>query len=359
MSSRRIRLFVSFVLILSAVPLLTGAGNGDEARAEHQRIVEFWTPERVAQAVPRDFVLDPGTGRFSPSKKPDGKPGGGPGGGGGGGGGGEDTSVVTGSSWKEGGEIDGAVGKVLFAMGGSYYVCSATVIKDPGGNDRSLILTAAHCVYDESDPDTAFADNWMFIPDYDAKPASLTADGTFCGGTLYGCWTASVMVVHDGFADAGGFNDAAVVHDFAVVAVGLGGHDPKTLLEDVSGVTPQAVDFGTNASSPSVTGWAFGYPAQKKWKGNDLIYCRGPIDTDPFNNGETYRLNECKLNGGSSGGGWLIDFNETTGSRTVISLNSYGYNGINAMHGPMLNGDTQAVYALALSLGEGSNGIVP
>jgi hypothetical protein len=133
----------------------------------------------VAQAVPRDFLFDPGTGRFSPSK---GKPGGTPGGGGGGGGGGgEEATLVTGASWSGGDGVDGAVGKVLFQMDGSYWVCSATVIDDDGKADRSLILTAAHCAYDETNG--AFATEWMFIPDYDAIPASLTTNGSFCDST--------------------------------------------------------------------------------------------------------------------------------------------------------------------------------
>lgn len=101
--------------------------------------------------------------------------------------------------------------------------------------------------------------------------------------------------------------------------------------------------------------YAFGYPAQKKWKGNDLIYCRGPIDGDPFISGDTYRLNECALNGGSSGGGWLIHFNEGTGTAMVISLNSYRRRSIDAMHGPILNDNTKDVYKLA----QGEGGIVP
>ena len=32
---------------------------------EHQRIVDFWTKDKVAQAKPRDFVRDPATGTFS------------------------------------------------------------------------------------------------------------------------------------------------------------------------------------------------------------------------------------------------------------------------------------------------------
>ncbi len=340
------------------VPLLTGAGNGnggnsDAARAEHQRIVDFWTPERVAQAVPRHFVFDPGTGRFSPSKgKPPDTPGGG--GGGGGGGGDDGPTVVTGSSWKKGGEIDGAIGKVLFSLGSTYYVCSATVIDDGSEvmNDSATILTAAHCVFDES-PGGGFASNWMFIPDYDDQPASLTTNRSFCDATAYGCWTQEVMAVHSGYATAGGFNDQAVRHDFAVVRVGLGGRSGEAELDHV--VAEQGYSFSSVAMDGSVGGYAFGYPAEKKWKGNDLIYCAGPIDGDPFNSDDTYRMNGCKLNGGSSGGGWLIGFDENSGSGTVMSLNSYGYTGINAMHGPILDAKTQAVYSLA----QGDGGIAP
>jgi len=344
-SSKRVRLFVTLAVVFSSLPFIIGAGVGNDgnsgaARAEHQRVIDFWTPERVAQAVPRDFYLDAGTGRFSPAKKPPGTPGGG----GGGGGGGGDTGVVSGDSWKKGGDIDGASGKVLFEMGGSYYVCSATAIDDSDDNDRSLIITAAHCVYDEAAG--AFATYWVFVPDYDAAPEPLTTNGSFCGATAYGCWSALKMVVHNGYASAGGFNDQAVLYDFGVVAVGQGGHD-MTLLE--TEVVEQGFDLGVDASNLTETGHAFGYPAQKRWKGTDLIYCRGPIDTDPNNNNETYRLDECKLNGGSSGGPWLIDFSESSGSGMVISVNSYGYNGINAMHGPKLNTDTQSVYDAALS----------
>ena len=359
MASRIIRVFVTFVLLASTLPFIVGAGNagnGDAARAEHQRIIEFWTPERVAQAVPRDFVFDPGTGRFSPTKgKPDGTPGGG--GGNGGGGGEEDSTLVSGASWNAGGQIDGAVGKVLFQMDGSYWVCSATVIADANSTarekTRSLILTAAHCVFDETNDQ--FASEWMFIPDYDDQPASLTTSGTFCVNTRYGCWTASELAVHTGYATAGSFSDG-LEFDFAVVAVGDGGKLDSQL--DAT-VNAQQYDFSDTAVASGEDTYAFGYPAQKKWKGNDLIYCRGPIDTDPINNGDTYRLNGCKLNGGSSGGAWLTPFDlDGFGAGTVVSVNSYGYRGIDAMHGPKLNSDTQAVYTAVLGvLIEGTNTI--
>jgi hypothetical protein len=53
------------------------------------------------------------------------------------------------------------------------------------------------------------------------------------------------------------------------------------------------------------------------------------------------------MTGGSSGGPWLSSFNTTTTSGGLSSLNSYGYSGVAAMHGPKFNSDTAAVYNAA------------
>ena len=178
--------------LLTMISVLAAAGAGAPAERpgvsdEHQRIVEFWTNERVAQAIPRDFVLAE-SGAFQPRAKPD-KPDK-PGGGEDDGGDTTGTTAIPGASWEGGGLVADTTGKVLFVMGGSYYVCSASVVTD-GAAGRSIVLTAAHCVYDETaDMDEGFASNWMFIPNYDASPASLNESGSFCGDTEYGCWTA-------------------------------------------------------------------------------------------------------------------------------------------------------------------------
>jgi hypothetical protein len=328
------RLVISLLLVFSALPLLTAAGNGGDARSEHQRIVDFWTHERVAQAKPRDFVRNPGGG-YSPAARS-------PGGGGG-------SSVVTGASWTKGGAIDGSVGKVLFAMDGSYWVCSATVVTD-SASGRSIVLTAGHCVYDEANG--VFGTNWTFIPDYDAAPAPLSSSSSaYCNDTLYGCWTATALTVHDGYASAGGFNDQAVLYDWGFAVLGNGGKT-NTLVETVldnayTGPGTQAITFGFQTFG--TVGHAFGYPASGKYKGNDLVYCKGPVDGDPYNANATYRMNGCKMTGGSSGGGWLYGFNETSGYGTLFSVNSYGYSGVSAMHGPFFNGFTQATYDAALT----------
>ena len=62
---KRLRLVLSLLIVFGSLPLLTAAGGGN-ARSEHQRIVDFWTHERVAQAQPRDFVFDPATRQYRP-----------------------------------------------------------------------------------------------------------------------------------------------------------------------------------------------------------------------------------------------------------------------------------------------------
>jgi hypothetical protein len=304
------------------------------AQSEHERIVAFWTPERVARAVPRDFVLDPATRGYQPAAKPEGKPSK-PGGGGGGG----DTTTVLGASWNGGGEVLRTTGKVLFALGSSYYVCSASVADD-AVSGRSIVLTAAHCAYDETN--RRFATNWMFVPEYDSAPAPLTTSGSFCAQTKWGCWTASALVVHDGYASAGGFNDQAVQHDFAFAVVGQGGHSGTAQLDATVGSHPVSY----SALPGGVDTHLFGYPAAGKYKGNDLVYCRGPLGFDPYTSNKTYRVG-CNMTGGSSGGPWFVPFSASTGSGTHVSVNSYGYSGITAMHGPIFNAKTQSVYSAA------------
>ncbi len=306
--------------------------------SEHQRIVEFWTNERVAQAIPRDFILTPGKG-YLPAK-----PGGGggkPGGGGGKPGGGGSTTVL-GASWKGAENVFKTTGKVLFALGNTYYVCSASTVADTV-TKRSIVLTAGHCAYDETAGGSlsGFATNWMYIPDYDAAPAPLTTSGLFCDNTLYGCWTASSLVVAKEFATAGGFNDQAVLHDYAFAVVGPGGKD-NTELDSTLG--SQSIAYTTGLLNDDT--YAFGYPAAGKYKGNDLVYCRGPLEFDPHNNDLTYRLG-CKMTGGSSGGGWFRDFKEGSGTGTLFSVNSYGYSGVTAMHGPFFNTETSGMYGVA------------
>ena len=318
-------LTVLALLPLAAAPVAAADGQA-RARAEHQRIVSYWTAERIAGAKPRDFVKS-GSGTFEPRAKPVKPP---PSGG-----------TVTGASWTSGGPVVQRTGKVLFTMDGSNWVCSASAVSD-SRSGYSLVLTAGHCAYDEVDE--AFATNWTYVPSFDTAPTFT------CAQSQFGCWTAVGLVVHSGYATAGGFNTQATVHDYAIAIVGPGGHTGTTQLDSLGtyGISYPAISTGGSVHS-------FGYPAAGRYKGQDLTYCAGPTFNDQYNENLTWGI-ACTMTGGSSGGPWLAGFT-TAGAGTLTSLNSYGYNGLANMYGPKFNADTRDVVAAAST--RTSNHIVP
>ena len=313
---RRSPLMLLAAIAIVAIPAFAApVGAAGPSASRHDRTLAYWTETRIKSAVPRDFVR---TGdKFNPKAKP---PSGGDG-------------ATTGASWTKGGAILKGSGKVYFSMGGGNWVCSGSVATD-SRTGKSLVLTAGHCAYDEVGE--AFATNWVFIPEYDTAPTL-----TNCANTRWGCWTAEALVVHNGYASAGGFNTQATVHDFAFAVVGAGGKT-GTQLDTTVGSFPISFS-GTSAGARL---YAFGYPAAGKYKGNDLVHCAGDIFRDAFNDDLTWGMG-CGMTGGSSGGPWLKTFNETTGSGTLNSLNSYGYSGVRNMYGPVFNSTTQAVYNTA------------
>jgi hypothetical protein len=312
------RLALGAILVLAALPMAAPVAAKDPAKAEHDRIVAYWTPARMASAIPRDFVK--AGGKIEPKAKPAGPPSGGGGG------------AVTGASWTQANPIVARSGKVFFTMGTTRYVCSGSVADD-SREDYSLVLTAGHCAYDEVT--RKFATNWMFIPAYDAAPTQT------CAQTAYGCWTAQALVVHNGFATAGAFNPQAMVHDFAFAVVDTGAvpNGAEQELDVAVGSYPLA----TNVSSGSKL-YAFGYPAAGKYRGKDLVYCAGNIFADPYASNQTWGMT-CNMTGGSSGGPWLSSFEGSVPA--LSSLNSYGRQGLPNMYGPKFNGNTTAVYNTA------------
>lgn len=347
---RSITLFVAVVLGMAVVPTAVTASaapadRAHAARAEHERIVAFWTPERMRSAIPRDFerLAD---GSFRLAKPAKGKPGGGTG-----------TTcspseMSTGASWcttdLSGGDVQRLTGKVLFTMGGANYVCSAAVADDGGADrttsGRAVVLTAAHCVFDQATRE--FATNWTFIPDFDASPTYS------CANTKYGCWTAQALVVHEQFASEGTFNETAIAHDFAFAVVGPGG---KTGSSELDGLLKG--EYLVQAGAPSEVS-ALGYPQARPYTGKDLVYCRGSVFPDSNTGGATWGL-PCTMTGGASGGPWLDGLDRTTGAGgRLVSLNSYKYTGLkDYMYGPTFNAATLSVHARAKFLA-GSSGAI-
>lgn len=301
---RRLPFSLATALLLAAVlvlPANAARRSPSEARpadagSEHARVVAYWTPQRRATAVPREVLL--------PAAKPD-NPGGGKGKGGGGGGDTTDPTLVTGATWRGGGDVAWTTGKVYFTLGGTRYVCSGSAVDSSQG---SVVLTAGHCTYGVSE---GFATNWIFYPAYDGGPSSL------------GAWTATDLFTTTAWASSEDLDDDA---GFAVVTNGTS----TTLEAALAGVGAAAPAVAFDGFDLGLDYHAFGYPAAKKYKGTTLTYCAGPT-LHSYDGRDTLSL-ECDMTGGSSGGPWYRDFD---GAHVVNSLNSYGYASLKRMFGPV------------------------
>src|SRR5699024_1629889 len=69
--------------------------------------------------------------------------------------------------------------------------------------------------------------------------------------------------------------------------------------------------------------YAFGYPAEDPYDGEQLTYCSGTTTTDPLGT-DDHGL-DCDMTGGSSGGPWFAEFDESSGTGLQASVNSFGY----------------------------------
>ncbi len=270
------------------------------------------TSERVS------FTVDTGSG-------------GGSGGGGGGGSGGTDGSVVTNSPWTEGGDVQTAAGRIYFEMPANSkwkgpwngYVCSGTVATD-GTTGRSVIITAAHCVYD--DANKAFARNVLFIP----NQAGTSGAGTDrnCDNDPFGCWTPSFGVVDKNWTTRT-FPDN-IPWDYAYYVVSdTGAHSGAGnggALD--AAVASLVVQFTTPTLGAFTHALGYSYSDDP-----NFMYCAEDMTTEGDAN---WWLPSCDLSGGSSGGPWIQNMSGGTGD--LISVNSWGYTTAPGMAGPILSG---------------------
>ncbi len=338
MRARRALLIVPFLLV-SLLPAAVVAASPSgvptlpDAAVQHRAaVLAYWTPERMASAIPRNFVFDGARGGLEPQGKPAVKPTRPP----------KPTPTPTpspstdtlGAPWNGGGIMLTATGRVYFSMDGSNWICSGSVINDLKSG-LSVVLTAGHCVVGN---DGVFATYWMFIPSFDTSPTYT------CAGTTYGCWVADALYADAAFASTGSFNTTAVQHDWGFAVVTEGGLSGNAQLDSTVGSLP--IEYGVKYASQKMS--AFGYPAAAPYTGNDLIYSRGTVGQDVLTFNTTWSL-PSNLTGGASGGPWVqaSDTTSYTDARAG-SLNSYKYTyDKNHMYGPKFNSDTQTVFTAA------------
>ena len=275
--------------------------------------------------------------------------------GGGGGSGGDSGDTVANAEWTAAGDVQTAAGRLYFEMPKNAkrkgpwagYVCSGTAVTD-SASDRSVILTAAHCVYD--DVNNAFARNVLFIP----NQAETTGSGTDtnCSNDPVGCWVPSFGVVDTDWAGTTFPNNIPWDYAYYVVTV-TGAHagtGTTQSLEVAAGTltinftNPPDFDDGTPGTSSDDFTYGLGYSYNVD---PNFMYCADDMTTEGADN---WWLPSCGLAGGSSGGPWVQPMNIGTGNGPVISVNSWGYTGSPGMAGPKLQASSaDCVFSTAVN----------
>lgn len=295
-------------------------GKSAMSEGDYQRKLEaFWTPERMKAAKPMSLRTHNGTGnrgQQAPSKAVDAERGA--------------TVIIN-------GELPGVTGsgsrvatsaflptqtagKVYFTLGFYTYTCSASVVSSPS---KSLVVTAAHCVYDVDTQQ--WATDWMFVPAYDASNEPR------------GRWSAKRLVALKQYTDSTSFGKA-IHYD---VAFAVMSRVSNRRIADVTG--SQGIAF--NLARTGIT-YSFGYPANIA-DGEIMSSCMGRYLSE--NCGDSTFVGpsrRCGMEGGSSGGPWLQRFNDTTGLGTITSVTSFGcpYLTPYVVYGPAFNSRVQTLY---------------
>lgn len=260
-------------------------------------------------------------------------------------GGGGEPEATGHEHWTGGGDVQFASGRLVFQMPTSSqrtawttYVCSGTAVSDET-TDRSIILTAAHCVYE--DDHKGFARNVMFIPNQDQTTGSGTDYD--CDNDPIGCWVPSFGVVHDDWASRVFPSNVPSDYGFYVVD-DIGAHLGASSASDALDQSVSALDMSfeplvTDPDDPLYPGPTFTHAFGYSYSGYDpdLMYCADTLGADPNDPVNPRWIPACDLQGGASGGPWLQRFDVDAGRGEVYSVNSFRYTDAIGMGGPDLS----------------------
>ncbi|TXS53045.1 peptidase [Streptomyces sp. uw30] len=297
----------------------TSTGVSSVPAGAQQQARDFWTSERMREATPLDLVGVSGhiDGGSAPRK-------------------GAATTVAptspaaplgkaaagiglmafpnSGGQWTGGGAVVNTAGRVFFSYQGRTASCSGNAVTSA---NKSTVITAGHCVKLEG----AWHTNWVFVPGYHD------------GQAPYGRWSASKTLSTPQWTASEDIN-------YDVGAAVVSPLDGKRLTDVVGG---QGLAFNTGYN---LRMYSFGFPAAAPYDGEKFIYCSGTTNRD-FLLSNDHGMN-CNMTGGASGGPWFTQFNESTGTGLLSSVNSFKYNfRPNRMYGPYFGADAQNLYQTA------------
>lgn len=262
---------------------------------------EYWTSERHTDAIPFDPILpgdgvgvgagdqatgvivDPTTGPVHPdgAQVPESAEG--------------DLFVATGLA-------AGTQGRLYMSFPDGDYVCSGTVVN---AASRNVVATAAHCIWDMGND--AVADYITFIP----------ADADDGAVAPYGTWYVTGVILPDAFAqEAEETRDGQITgdgwaYDFAFLT--MAPDEQGREIQDVVG--GQGIAFGIPAEELVL----IGYPSAEPFDGMSERYC----SADAWTPRDYAYSVPCVMTPGSSGGGWLTNYDATAGAGYLVATTSF------------------------------------
>ncbi len=295
-----------------------------------------WTPERRAAARPMRGETAPSPSAGPPREAAKGgKPGGGSGGDGGGG-----SNDTLGESWVNNpdtsDDVADTTGKLFFTTDTNVDSwCTASVVKS---THRNVLVTAGHCVHKKADPTGDFFTDFLFEPAFDDDVASP-----------HGAWTVQAIVTPTEWASTNQ-NDLYKQYEYDVAFVVLVAREDGLNIEDVVGGQDILFDWDLTASDPYL--YSFGYPRNRAgktvWDGGDLIHCASPAIALPEEFEAPLATGvACKMQGGSSGGPRLANFDQASGTGSVVSVNSWSGYDRDVLWGPTFGQDARDAYVAA------------
>ena len=236
-----------------------------------------------------------------------------------------------------------AVGRIVFTINGHNYLCSGTLVD--GANDRAVIATAAHCIFDAESQ--TYPSKVMFIPGQDDGEGDSSDYN--CFNDANGCFYPTVGVISDKYRAAPFSYGFQYDYGFLVAPDedpgNNNGPDRDTFGGDTykslkpMGISFAGMDYGKNTR-------LYGYPGNRDAK---FLYSEGRAEKSPITEGGWYV--QCSgLTGGASGGPWTQS-NPASGRIIVGSVNSWGWtNGDPGMGSPPFDtGGAECVYDAANS----------
>lgn len=248
-----------------AVTMAAENGASPAAASKGRTAAEYWTPQRMASAIPADVpdgkAADPASAVLPRAGQP----------------GRVDGVAPKGASTLA--DIHSMSGRVFFVNDlGQNRSCSGSTVNSDG---KRLVFTAGHCVHGGGAGRTWFDVNrWVFVPNYHS-------------GSPYGTWNAYQLWTKNAW-----INDANRAYDVAAVVM-----QNKNGVRIVDAVGGQGIKWGAGYG---LFIHMFGYPADPPFNGSGLFYCNGTT-----RNEGGFPTLDCNMTGGASGGPWLENYGAT------------------------------------------------